>query len=103
MIDKKKTIQIFLLFSAILILSSVYIVYFSYPEKKISSNKVKKVDLEDKSEFSNVLKDITYSTIDNKNNVFKIYSKSGEIDINNSNIIYMKEVTATISLNKTKS
>ena len=49
---------------------------------------------------SNIIKDIKYSSKDLKGNEYIITADEGEIDINNSDIIFLKNVTAYIKLIK---
>ena len=49
---------------------------------------------------SNIIKDIKYSSKDLKGNKYIINADEGEIDINNSDIIFLKNVTAYIELIK---
>ena len=49
---------------------------------------------------SNIIKDIKYSSKDLKGNKYIINADEGEIDINNSDIIFLKNVTAYIELVK---
>ena len=49
---------------------------------------------------SNIIKDIKYSSKDLKGNEYIIEANEGEIDISNSNIIYLKKVKAYIKLIK---
>ena len=49
---------------------------------------------------SNLIKDIKYSSKDLKGNEYTITADEGEIDLNNSNIIFLKNVIAYIKLIK---
>ncbi len=49
---------------------------------------------------SNIIKDIKYSSKDLKGNEYIIEADEGEIDVSNSNIIFLKNVTAYIKLIK---
>ena len=49
---------------------------------------------------SNIIKDIKYSSKDLKGNEYIILAREGEIDLNNSDIIFLKDVTAYIKLVK---
>ena len=48
--------------------------------------------------MSNIIKDIKYSSKDIKGNEYIILAEEGEIDFNNSDIIYLTNVNATIKL-----
>ena len=49
---------------------------------------------------SNILLEVEYMSYDIKGNKYIINAKRGEIDLSNSNIIYLTDVIATIELNK---
>tara|TARA_Y100001936_G_scaffold243788_1_gene283165 strand:+ start:218 stop:808 length:591 start_codon:yes stop_codon:yes gene_type:complete len=49
---------------------------------------------------SNIIKDINYTSRDLKGNEYILIAKEGEIDLNNSDIIYLTDVTAYIKLIK---
>ena len=49
---------------------------------------------------SNIIKDIKYSSKDLKGNEYIILAKQGEIDLNNNDIIFLKEVDAYIKMVK---
>ena len=49
---------------------------------------------------SNVILDVNYLAQDDKGNKYSINAKKGEIDISNSNIIFLTDVVAKIELNK---
>jgi len=48
--------------------------------------------------YSNVIKDINYTTTDLKGNVYTITASEGEIDLNNSDVIFLKKVIGMIKL-----
>jgi lipopolysaccharide export system protein LptA len=48
--------------------------------------------------YSNVIKDINYTTTDLKGNVYTITASEGEIDLNNSDVIFLKKVIGVIKL-----
>ena len=49
---------------------------------------------------SNLIKDISYTSEDLKGNKYELFAKEGEIDLTNSNVIFLKDVTAYINLLK---
>ena len=49
---------------------------------------------------SNIIKDISYTSKDLKGNEYILVAKEGEIDLNNSDIIFLTDVTANIKLAK---
>ena len=74
-----------------------YLIYLNFLKKKevseISSN-----TLEEKSFTSNTIKDVSYLSKDTKGNEYIINASTGEIDINNSDVIYLTNVRAEINL-----
>ena len=49
---------------------------------------------------SNIIKDINYTSRDLRGNEYILVAKEGEIDLNNSYIIFLTDVTANIKLAK---
>ena len=75
----------------------IYSNYFKKKEiNKINTSEIK----EDSFTNSNIIKDIKYSSKDLKGNEYIILAKEGEIDLNNSDIIFLKDVKAYINLIK---
>ncbi len=91
-----------LIFGLILIsfIAVFFFIYLNFSnEKYIDQNQ----NLEIKEENftnSNIIKDIEYSSKDLKGNEYIILSKEGEIDLNNNDIIFLKNVTAYIKMSK---
>ena len=91
----------------ILILSLIVITWFVYSKylRKEQILKLKQVspvtEIEDKIVHnSNIIKDINYTSSDLKGNEYVLIAKEGEIDLNNSDIIFLTDVTAYIKLVK---
>ena len=77
-----------------------FFIYSNYFQKeKVDQNKTLKVE-EEHSTKSNIIKKIKYSSKDLKGNEYTILSEEGEIDLNDSDIIYLKDVKAVINLTK---
>ena len=97
--NKKIYLQILLIFTVLFILVSTYYIYF-YKKKSLKNfeeeNKVSK--LIEKSNISNVMEELKYSSTDNNGNMFEINSQTGQIDINNPDLILMQNVKAKIFL-----
>jgi len=95
---KHKTIIQFVF--AIFFLIIIFLFYHKYfpsnkkPLKTPVTNDVSK-SLESKN---NLIKDMSYKTTDSNGNKYFIYSKYGEVDINNSDIILMKNVFARVEV-----
>ena len=95
--NKKQFIQLSIFF---LLLISVLISINSFKKKQeIVENNEKKVE-EEIIHNSNIIKNINYSSKDLKGNKYTILANEGEIDLNNSDIIYLKGVNARILLNE---
>ena len=90
---RKNFVKIFFLSSSILII--ILLIYFNFfkKEKKIELNKNKQEEL---TYNSNIIKNVNYNTTDADGNEYIINAKEGEIDYSNSNIIFLKDVTALI-------
>ena len=91
----------------ILILSLITITWFVYSEyfKKDKSELFKPVnpntEIEEETAYnSNIIKDINYTSRDLKGNKYILIAKEGEIDLDNSDIIFLTDVTAYIKLIK---
>ena len=92
-----------------LILTLFVIFFFIYQqffnEKNLAQNE--KIETKENLEIkednftnSNIIKDIKYSSKDLKGNEYIILSKEGEIDLNDNDIIFLKNVTAFIKMSK---
>ena len=83
----------------VIILSIVLIFFFlkNSNKEKVSPNIIE--ELEERSYSSNIIENVRYSSNDTNGNKYTITAKEGEIDIKNSNIIYLKKVSAIIELN----
>ena len=95
---KYKTIIQFLFFLLFLII--IFLFYHKYfPSNKKPLNTLITGDnsknLESKT---NLIKDMSYETTDSNGNKYFIYSKYGEVDIDNSDIILMKNVFARVEI-----
>ena len=97
------------LFYKISIILLFFLVWFYFFfSKNFEKEKVQdQIDSQDKIENdentsynSNIINDIKYSSKDLKGNEYIILAKEGEIDFNNSDIIFLKDVTAYIKLVK---
>ncbi len=80
-----------------LILLSVLLFYFKFFSKKTTV----KINVEENlstSSLSNVIKDVSYVSTDSKGNKYSINALTAEIDQNNSNILFLTDVLATIEL-----
>ena len=92
---KKKNFKKIFLIGFFLVL--LFLLYSKVTQKEdlIESN----TNLIEKDSYnSNIIKDVNYISIDAKGNEYIIDASEGEIDIDNSNIIYLTDVKALIKL-----
>ena len=89
-----------LIFLAILyfLKTEIYNFYSEKFKKKTNENINEKVIVEN-SFSSNTINDVNYISRDAKGNEYIINASTGEIDLNNPDIIYLTNVTAYINLN----
>ena len=89
--NKKKIITFFFL-SLVLIIG-----YFTnfYKKKTLPETAIPEVE---NIESSNLLSELNFSSEDDKGNVYTLKAKSGEIDFENNNIIFLKNIEAIIKL-----
>jgi len=93
-VKKKKIILI------LIIIISALIFFFNFNKKKAEVNP--EVYEEKIIKSSNLLENIKYTANDTKGNTYEINAEIGEIDINNSNIIFLTNITAIITLSDSK-
>ena len=98
---KKIFLKIILVLSLIILTWFVYSKYFKKKESLVFKpvNPLIKED-EGNSYNSNIIKDIDYTSRDLKGNEYTLKAKEGEIDLDNSDIIFLTDVTAYIKLVK---
>tara|TARA_B100000131_G_C17898023_1_gene525190 strand:+ start:79 stop:657 length:579 start_codon:yes stop_codon:yes gene_type:complete len=88
----------------LIVLSILFVSFFFIYSNFFKKNNANKTDNEEviQENFtnSNIIKDIKYSSKDLKGNEYIILAKEGEIDLNNSDIIFLKDVRALINLIK---
>jgi hypothetical protein len=98
---KKKFLKVLLFLFLIILTLFVYSKYF----KKSEILSFKPIDIttsieEETIHNSNIIKDINYASRDLKGNEYTLVAKEGEIDLNNSDIIFLTDVKAYIKLVK---
>ena len=85
----------------IILISTATTYYYFYKNNKANVN-VDKINSDDEisvsDNSSNVIKNISYTSTDNMGNKFKIKSEMGEINFDNTNMVYMTNVEAVINL-----
>ena len=84
----------------LILLLSIFFIYNLYKPK--IETKIENLDSNTEANTdtynSNIIKDVNYTSIDSKGNKYKINAKIGEIDINNTDIIFLTNVKAKIEL-----
>ena len=96
---EKKNIKIYIISAIILLIVSIY--YINNKPLTTVNNTVKKDDQsleEEETHTSNIIESISYSSKDLKGNEYRIFANSGEIDLVDSDVIYLTEVKAYIIL-----
>ena len=85
----------------IILISTATTYYYFYKNNKTNVN-VDKINSDDEisvsGNSSNVIKNISYTSTDNMGNKFKIKSERGEINFDDTNMVYMTNVEAVINL-----
>ena len=90
-----------LIIISLLIFTFTFIFLFLYLSKKKETQQSLIIDPKDENIVnSNIIKDLKYTSKDLKGNEYIILAGEGEIDLNNSDIIFLKDVTANIKLAK---
>ncbi len=93
--EKKTIYQLSLASLLIIIITIIYLIYFN--EKEISS--IKEAVLNNREiEEGNLIEDLKYYSTDNKGNKYEIIADKGNLDKQNPDIIFMKDVSAVINL-----
>ena len=87
----------YFIFLTILIVGFFFIYSNYFQKERINLNINLEVE-EENSSNSNIIKDIKYSSSDLKGNEYIILADEGEIDLDNSDIIFLKNVKAFINL-----
>ena len=81
----------------IILAVSFFFIYSNYFQKEKNNQNIN-LEEEEISTNSNIIKDIKYSSKDLKGNEYIILADEGEIDLDNSDIIFLKNVKAFINL-----
>ena len=92
---KKIYIQLFLIL--ILVILSLFL-FFKYFKKSISENNLKENLEQTITTGESLIEDLKYLSTDKESNEYKIEAKTGNIDKDNPDIIYLENVSAIISL-----
>tara|TARA_B100001057_G_C22610777_1_gene856465 strand:- start:29 stop:607 length:579 start_codon:yes stop_codon:yes gene_type:complete len=86
------------LFLLLVFFIAFFLIYLNF-FKKSKINKTEISEIKEQNFInSNIIRDIKYSSKDLKGNEYLIFAKEGEIDLNDSDVIYLKNVKAYIRL-----
>ena len=80
----------------LIVIGTIFFIYSKYFSKK--NIKIKKSNEISENYNSNLLENVEYISRDGKGNEYIIRALSGEIDLNDSNVIYLKNVRSLIKL-----
>tara|TARA_E500000081_G_scaffold57594_1_gene60333 strand:+ start:431 stop:1021 length:591 start_codon:yes stop_codon:yes gene_type:complete len=98
---KKIFLKVLLILSLIIITLFVYSEYFKKNKSLLSKPLNITTEIDEEAVYnSNIIKDINYTSRDLKGNEYILVAKEGEIDLDNSDIIFLTNVTAYIKLIK---
>ena len=97
---KKLNFKLIISLISSLIIIFLFFIYFEFSSDKLVKEDQNLEIKEDNFTNSNIIKDIEYSSKDLKGNEYVILSNEGEIDLNNNDIIFLKDVTAYIKMSK---
>ena len=96
----KKSLVISLTLVIILFFFFIYSKYTSKNLTEVKSNIKDNIEKSENFTNSNIIKGIKYTSKDLKGNEYTILAKEGEIDLNNGDIIFLKEVSAFVKMSK---
>ena len=96
----KKIIRV--IFILILILILIFIFFYFKKTSNLSEINIEPNKLEETSATSNIIEDVEYSSKDARGNEYIIKASEWETDINDTNIIFLKNVSAIIKLKNSK-
>ena len=97
---KNKIFKIFFIFFFPVILLTGYFKFIK-DNTSVDNNKLNEatnVEIEDDSNNSNIIKNIKHVSKDLKGNEYIVEALEGEINLSNTDIMYLKDVTATIKI-----
>ena len=98
---KKIFLKIILILSLLAMTWFVYSEYFKKDKKLFSKQVNSSTNIEEVAMYnSNIIKDINYTSRDLKGNEYILIAKEGEIELDNSDVIFLTDVTAYIKLVK---
>jgi preprotein translocase subunit YajC len=97
--NKKTFAKFFITILIIIVFFTVYVRYFK-KDNSLTNNQEQIKNNDKVIHNSNIIKDINYTSEDLRGNKYTVLAKEGEIDLSNTDIIFLKDVTAYIYLKK---
>ena len=94
--NKKTIIQIILIFLIFLISLSFYLKYFSNNSKVLKDTSLEEKIAADQNNTSTYIDNIDYVSSDSKGNRYQITAEQAEIKIEDSNVMFLKNVIAYV-------
>ena len=98
----KKTIRVIFILISILILILIFSFFYFKKTSNLNEINIEQNKLEETRATSNIIEDVEYSSKDARGNEYIIKAEEGETDINDTNIIFLKNVSAVIKLKNSK-
>ncbi len=95
--DKKTVAQLFLTSVIIVIFLVIFYKYFNQEKSTKKIDNIEKETSKNLNEKSNLIKDIEYFSKDESGSIYNISAESGNINDDNPDIIFLKNVKAKIS------
>tara|TARA_B100001564_G_scaffold353474_1_gene362472 strand:+ start:29 stop:613 length:585 start_codon:yes stop_codon:yes gene_type:complete len=95
--DKKTVAQLFLTSVIIVIFLVIFYKYFNQEKSTKKIDNIEKETSKNLNEKSNLIKDIEYFSKDESGSIYNINAESGNINDDNPDIIFLKNVKAKIS------
>ncbi|MDA7583044.1 LPS export ABC transporter periplasmic protein LptC, partial [Candidatus Pelagibacter sp.] len=94
--NKKIATQGLMIALIIFISVTFYLKYFKQNSKNLEKNKITTTLPANENTSSNYIDNINYTSLDSKGNKYQISAKQAEIDIDNENVMFLKDITAYI-------
>jgi LPS export ABC transporter protein LptC len=94
----KKLVQLIIFLILLILITTFYLEYFSVVEKKDETKKLTSYQQEEIPLQNNIIKNLKYEILINRNNQYKIYSEKSEITyVKGVEVVLMKNVKAILT------
>ena len=84
---------------------SFFILLLTLLFKFFNDEKIQQSNLDnnkDENITSNIIKELSFASKDKKGNTYTLKAEEGEVDLSNDKIIYLKKITAQVTLNNSE-